>query len=211
MVGDLIAEIGSFLEEKDRVRERAIRSAREIVRKARDAVGRVHRRDVEGARVVVEEISKLVKEVREVRERYPDLYYSGFVQDALAEYYEALVLCEYAQTGDVRGVRPPPEEYVPFLLGLADAVGELRRESLSALIEGDLDRARKLLEFMESVLWELSKLTFPDALTPGLRRKVDVIRRVVEATRNDLFYASKTREVLEELEKLREGRRGRSG
>jgi len=43
---------------------------------------------------------------------------------------------------------------------------------------------------MERIYLELRRLNYPDALTPGLRHKIDVARKLVEETRT-IYIASK--------------------
>jgi translin len=81
----------------------------------------------------------------------------------------------------------PPIDYV---LGLADVIGELRRKALDMLRKGNLMMAEKCLLFMEQVYGELMAMDDAYMLVPGLRRKSDVARHVIEATRGDLTIES---------------------
>ena len=75
---------------------------------------------------------------------------------------------------------------VPYVLGLGDVVGELRRRALDFLRKGDAVKAEENLELMETVYVELTNLDDVQILVSGLRRKCDVARRVIEATRGDI-------------------------
>jgi translin len=96
-----------------------------------------------------------------------------------------------------------PEEYQipsrPYLNGLADVIGELRRASLDYLRQGDVDKAEKLLGTMENVLEGLQSFDYPNALVPDLRRKCDVGRSIVERTRGDLTRAVGQSRLVKEL------------
>ncbi len=87
----------------------------------------------------------------------------------------------------------PPEELggiydiPPYVLGLGDVVGELRRIVLDMLRLGRASDAEALFKRMEEIYESLSLLIIPNALAPGLRPKVDVARKLVESTRSDLF------------------------
>ena len=54
---------------------------------------------------------------------------------------------------------------------------------------------------MEGVYSELRKLDYPDALTPGLRHKVDVIRRVIEDLRAFIVDMEKRWTLIKLLER----------
>ncbi len=58
--------------------------------------------------------------------------------------------------------------------GLAEAASELRRHLLDRLREGDLDRGEALLGRMDDVYAALVVVDYPDAVTNGLRRTLDV-------------------------------------
>jgi translin len=77
----------------------------------------------------------------------------------------------------------PPVDYV---LGLADVVGEFRRLALDALREGNVAKGEKCLQTMDEIYVELEALDEAYMLVPGLRRKNDVSRRIIEATRGDI-------------------------
>jgi len=75
---------------------------------------------------------------------------------------------------------------VDYVLGLADVVGEFRRVVLDALREGDVKKGEKCLEIMDEIYVELMALDEAYMLVPGLRRKCDIARRIIETTRGDI-------------------------
>ena len=77
----------------------------------------------------------------------------------------------------------------PYLNGLAEAVGELRRFILDSIRKDDLSRCEELLEIMDEVYTILVTMDSPDAVTRGLRRSTDMARGVLERTRGDLTLA----------------------
>ena len=77
-------------------------------------------------------------------------------------------------------------------MGLGDVVGELRRATLSRLIEGDLKTAKSYLKKMEKVTDILLKFNYPDGLVP-IRRKQDVARSLLEKTQGELAIALSTK------------------
>lgn len=86
---------------------------------------------------------------------------------------------------------PEPEEvgvpHEPYLLGLADAEGELRRAILDLLRKGELRQAEELFSLMERVYEFLVEFDYPDAILPGMKRKQDVVRGLIEKTRGELI------------------------
>jgi translin len=118
-----------------------------------------------------------------------DLYWTGYVQDAQKELVEACATFALVKGGplpdpNALGIAPGP-----FLNGLAEAVGELRRYTLDLLRRGEMDGCERLLDAMDEIYAMLVTIDYPDALTSGLRRTTDSTRGIVEKTRGDLTLA----------------------
>ena len=109
------------------------------------------------------------------------MYYGGYIEDALKEYTEAavtLALIESSRpmpTADELGIGA-----APYLGGLADTVGELRRFILDALRTDDFSRCEELLDVMDEIYTVLVTMDYPDAVTRGLRRSTDMVRGILE-------------------------------
>jgi translin len=73
-----------------------------------------------------------------------------------------------------------PEAY---LLGMLDAVGELKRMVLDSILQRKLQKAKRYFEVMEELYSMCSPLSVYDHVVSGVRRKVDVARMLVEDTR----------------------------
>ncbi|WP_230951527.1 hypothetical protein [Sulfolobus acidocaldarius] len=76
-----------------------------------------------------------------------------------------------------------------YILGIADAIGELRRKTLEHLRKKELEEAEKTYQMMEELYELLWELEYPKALVPNLRQKIDAMRRVLEETHHDIFLA----------------------
>ncbi len=197
---EIIESVRKVLDEKDSLREEALKVTREIVRLSGDAVKAVHRNDLNLAEERLSEAGKRVELLRETLKNHPDLYYSGYVQTAHQEFVEASLLLSY-----VRG-RPyptPGELGVPeadYALGVGDFIGELRRYFLHRLLEGDLDTAEAVYREMERVYNALITLEYPKGLV-NVRQKQDQARYALERTLEDLTRAKLNRSLEEKLEK----------
>ncbi len=193
-------EIEEVLDEKDSVREIAIKSSREIIRIASRVITKLHRRENE-----IEEIRRIKEEVWHLRSlllnEYPDLFYSGFVQNALQEYVEALLLEAIINKKDI----PSPKElYVnpsAYLMGCGDVVGELRREVLESLRVGNFNQAESYLQLMEEFYEMLMRFNYPSGLVP-IKQKQDVARALVEKTRGEITIAAMNRNLELKIEKF---------
>jgi translin len=105
---------------------------------------------------------------------------------ARQEYAEAAIflkLVEHESFAAPEEVKVPSIDYA---LGLADVIGECRRLALDALREGDGEKGERCLEIMDEIYVELMSMDEAYMLVPGLRRKCDVARKVIEITRGDI-------------------------
>jgi translin len=67
-----------------------------------------------------------------------------------------------------------------------------------------VDEAQRLLEAMDAVYDVLVTFDFPDAITGGLRRRVDQLRGVLERTRGDLTSSLRQERLVRTLKEFDE-------
>lgn len=175
----------SMLDSANAARERALKDSRSLVRLCANAIRAAHRGDREAAMQLLAEARALRAEIVAYLRDHPEVYWAGYVQDAEKELAEAACVCA-ALAGEPL---PTPEALgiaaAPYLNGLGEAVGELRRYLLDRLRAGEPERGEPLLQVMEDIYSLLTSLDYPDGLTGGLRRTADAARAILERTRGD--------------------------
>jgi len=191
-----------ILEERDRVREDILRITRDIVRHSRRTVMYTHLGNKDKASKALNEAAKFVEKIRGLRQTYPDLYFTGTVLSSLSEYSEALLLYRYVFEGELIGPDEVEVEPAAYLLGLSDLIGELRRYMLALIQKNYFTLAKRVLATMEKIYNSLIEVVLPEALVPGLRRKLDINRITIENSRKDLLFYERSYSLLEELEKV---------
>ena len=182
-VQEIVEEADRHLGERDSVRESAIRKTREIIRYSSRSISSLLKGSVEDASNHLAQAGRLVEELLRELSPYPELYYSGMVNNALSEYVEAKLFNDLVLGGNIPGYKELGVPPVPYLQGMADLVGELRRLILELVRRHEYDKAWRFAEVMEQIYLALSRLDYPDALVPGLRHKLDVARRLVDDTK----------------------------
>jgi translin len=191
--------VAARLTAKHRAREVGLSNARQATRRCANAIRSVHRGERAAADRLLAEARELLDVAEATLAAHPDVLYAGFVQDAQKEYAEACV----ARALVAGEPLPAPEDVgvgdAPYLNGLAEAVGELRRHLLDVLRAGDVARASELFGAMEEIHALLVDLDFPDAMTGGLRRSTDVARAIIERTRSDLTLTVVQRDLADAL------------
>lgn len=202
---DAIADsVYAALSARNSARDVALTRSRETIRHCSEAIRAIHRHEWDNAKAKLDTVHAAADELVGGVQAYPDLYFSGYVQDALKEVVEAF--CTYAL---VRGeALPTPEtlnvEPACYLNGLAEAATELRRFILDILRreDGDSADAERLLDCMDAIYDKLVTFDFPDAITGGLRRQTDVVRGVLERTRGDLTTTIRQQRLQTALERF---------
>lgn len=186
---EIAASVRARLDETHAARERALGQSRKIIQTAASIIRSVHRNELADARERLDELRKAVQALRRDVEDHHRVSSAGFAQDAQKEYVEAE--CTYALVSGKP--LPSPDELEvedsPYINGLAEACGELRRHILDLVRVGKVERAEKHLETMDGIYHVLCTFDYPDAVSGGLRHRVDAVRGFLERTRGDLTHA----------------------
>ena len=201
---DVSEQIRKRLDAKSSARERGLRSSRQAIRECANSIRATHRKELELAQELMGAARRSLDAAQEAMEPFPDIYYAGFLQDAEKEYAEARATFALINDKEL----PTPEELsigdAPYLNGLAEAIGELRRHTLDIMRQGNLERGEQLLALMDDIYYILVSMDYPDAMTGGLRRTTDVARSIMERTRGDLSLTLVQRNLTDTIAEHRE-------
>jgi len=192
---EILNSIRNRLDRKEELREQVLPLARQLIRESAALIKNAHRKEWDEAqnrrKVLLEAVSDLKAKLTEA----PDLWFAGFVQDALKEVAEACIVYALLRDEPV----PSPEDLgiddAPYLNGLLEAMGELRRATLDAIRSEDLSTAEKFLAIMDEVYFEAMTFDQADAITQGARRRTDALRAILERTRSDITLAYQYRKL----------------
>lgn len=203
---DLIGEkIRKNFEAKNAARDAALASSRELIRHCSLSIRATHRAELAEATHLLARAREIAAQMKAQVAAYPDLYFTGYVQDALKELAEAHLV----HAAITNAPLPDPDalgvDYAAYLNGLGEAAGELRRYALDTLrVRHDSARVEKVLDAMDDIYSLLVTVDFPDAITGGLRRTTDMVRGVLERTRGDLTVAARQAKLEKTLHEFEE-------
>ena len=177
--------IERHLSAREERRRELFENARVVRRLAQQTMTKVHAgtASAQDARRVRAELAKLAASLPR---RFAGE--ESIAEDALQEGVEAMLLfaaVDGEEFPSPRDLGVPPE---PYLLGLGDVVGELRRLILADLTRGDVDAAGRRLALMESVFHTLMGFEAARAVV-SLKPKQDTARSLLERTRGDVTMA----------------------
>lgn len=190
------------LVQKDKLRENAQEDMRKATSLSKQAILRIHQKKFAEAKKLLKDATEAISRLQGLAEAYPEIIYGGMFSAARQEYAEAnifLRLIEESRFVSPKEINVPGVDYV---LGLADAIGEYRRLTLDALREGNVAKGEKCLELMDEIYVELMGMDEAYMLVPGLRRKCDVARKIIEITRGDITQEVRRKSLEDHLRRF---------
>lgn len=182
-------------------RDKAITQSRELIRHCAECIRAIHRREWDKAKEKLSLVQERADELRAVVADYPELYHTGYTQDALKEVVEAHITFAIIKDEPLPTAAELNVVGSTYLKGLGEAATELRRFILDIMrhSERHSDEAERLLDWMDEIYGQLITFDFPDALTHGLRRQTDIVRGVLERTRGDMTSSLKQQQMQDAL------------
>jgi len=190
----IVNKIEKSLDDKDKIREQALRASREIIIGCRKAIQSIHQDLMKEAKSFIKKASTKLQYLYELTKGHPELYHAGFVENAAQELVEAQCLYNIINGQDL----PDPDEmqttYSSYLLGLCDLVGELRRSALDSIRHNKSKDADNYLTMMENIFDVIIRFDYPSALIP-IKKKQDMVRNLIEKTRGEIAIATCERRI----------------
>jgi len=148
---DIEREAVQYLGLKHAARERALPKSRATIRACANSIRATHRQEFAAAATLLEQARTLLDEMAEDLRDHKDIFYAGFVHDAQKEYAEAATFAALAQNRSLPLARDLSLDWAPYLNGLGETVGELRRYILDQLRQGNYDTCEALLRHMDDI------------------------------------------------------------
>jgi len=201
----LLGKIQDELRKRETVHEKVQKDMRRATRLSKQAILFTHQERFKDAKKLLEEVDVLFAKLHSAAKTYPDMVYSGLVDAAFQEYAEAQALLALVEENRFIGPEEINVNSIAYVLGLADVIGELRRRALDSLRKEDVKTAEECLRLMEEIYVELMSMDEAYMLVPGLRRKSDVARHIIETTRGDITIESRRSSLekcMENLERI---------
>lgn len=174
------------LEEIHTSRELGLASCRKVIQLAGRSIRAVHRLERSKAESLAGEAETALRSAQGDLGRHEAMARATFLHDAEKEYAEARLTYQLTGGSELASASELGVGGPAWLNGLAEAASELRRHLLDRLRSGELEAAESLFGSMDAVYDALSCVDLPEAVTGGLRRRIDALRAVLERSRADL-------------------------
>lgn len=199
----LLERIQEELKKRDEIKEEVQKDMRKATRLSKQSILFIHQERFEDAKTLLKEASKLLVKLHKISKEHPELAYSGLVNAAYEEYAEARTLLMLIRENRFPNPKKLGVPSISYVLGLGDVIGELRRKTLDALRKGDVKLAEDTLLLMEEIYVELMSMDDAFLIVPGLRRKCDVARHIIESTRGDVTIETRRSSLEQSIQELK--------
>jgi translin len=185
-ISGIISSVNERMDRLEKMRERSIASSRSIIRMTKKAIHSIHLNE-DHEKALNDAVSMYNTMICAVCEE-PEILLSGPVCDAMMELSEACILSSVVSEKEIPSYTLLNVSPQAWVMGLADALGEMRRILLAHLMRNEIGDAKRMFDNMEVVCDSVMSFDTPDAILP-IRRKQDVARSLMERTRTDITNA----------------------
>ncbi|MFA5050236.1 MAG: RNA-binding protein [Candidatus Micrarchaeia archaeon] len=170
------------LEEKEKKMDEILMNTRIAVRFCANSIKSLHSKNFIEAKKNLADAEKILKKIKKYRPEFRPQ-----IDHIFQEYVEAKVLFAIVLKKPIPTLKQTGSLPVPYLLGLLDCTGELKREMYESLRKGDKKEAERYFSHMENIFDSLIHLKFSNSVLPDFRRKQDVARIQIEQARGELI------------------------
>jgi translin len=186
------------LDDVEQRREVLIKETRGVIMKCSKSIMALHRGKFEDAAKLLEEaqaeLGSLRTHVRGDLERYLINAEQEFV-----EAYQLKCVCEKTSLAGIDDLNVATSSY---LLGLLDSIGEIKRMIYDNLRTERISEALNLFALMEDLYSSIYPFSVYDNIVPGIKRKLDVAKLLIENARSTLTEESNRNLLIKRMDKL---------
>lgn len=156
--------------------------SRDMIRLAGRGITLMHAKKLGSAKRVLGRMGTLATKLKSLE---PGFEY--FSVQAHQEYVEASAFYTILKENRLASMGELRVAEIPYLLGMMDLVGELKRETIEAIRDNDLEAANSYYAFMKGIYDSTRAMRFASSLVPEFRRKQDTARIQVESAASEML------------------------
>lgn len=127
----------------------------------------------------IEKAKRLLQQFRELGK--DDL--QKYLYVAEQEYVEACCLFSTIEDNAIPSMRSLEVNDISYVMGLLDCIGEIKRMIIDKIRSEGISNVNTLFELMDKIYGTIYPLAVYDNLMPGLRKKLDISRLLIENVR----------------------------
>jgi translin len=188
-----LEQIDKNLKDVQDRREKLIKGTRDVVMLCSKSIVAMHHSQLEDAKSKMDQAKAMLEEFRNYAGH--DLYrYIAVAEQELVEAYALKSVMDDKPMPSMRELDVTGESY---LTGLLDCVGEIKRLVYDRMRMGEGKDAEKLFATMEEIYNAIYPFAVYDNIVSGLRKKLDVARKLIEDIRATVTEESRRKALIE--------------
>lgn len=192
-----IEEINKKFKDIEERRNTIIKGTRDATILCSKAIVSMHAHKKNESLEYIENAKKLLQQFRELGK--DDL--QKYLYVAEQEYVEACCLFSIAEDNAIPSMKSLEVYDISYVMGLLDCIGEIKRMIIDKIRTEGISNVNTLFELMDRIYGTIYPLAVYDNLMPGLRKKLDVSRILIENVRA-IVTEEKRRSVM--IERIQE-------
>jgi len=193
-------EINDDLKDIEARRDSLIKNTRDVLYDCSNSIISLHRSETSKATQRMERAKATLDALRE--QARTDLYkYISVPEQELVEAYMLRAITEDRLLPSSKDLGVSGTSY---LTGLLDCVGELKRMVYDRLRAGKPNESTKLFLVMEEIYSSIYPFAAYDNLVPGLRRKLDVAKVLIEDIRAIITEEKRRQMIMSAMDNLKD-------
>lgn len=191
-----LEQIDNNLKDVQDRREKLIKGTRDVVMLCSKSIVAMHHSQLEDAKSKMDQAKSMLEEFRNYAGN--DLYrYIAVAEQELVEAYALKSVMNDKPMPSMRELDVTGESY---LTGLLDCVGEIKRLVYDRMRLGEGKDAEKLFATMEEIYNAIYPFAVYDNIVSGLRKKLDVARKLIEDIRATVTEENRRKALIEAVD-----------
>lgn len=193
-----VEEINKKFKDIEERRNAIIKGTRDATILCSKAIVSMHSHKKNESTEYIERAKKLLKQFKELGK--DDL--QKYLYIAEQEFVEAYCLFSIAENSVIPGKRSLEVSDVSYVMGLLDCIGEIKRMIIDKIRSEGTSNVNALFELMDKIYGTIYPLAVYDNLMPGLRKKLDVSRILIENVRAIITEEKRRSIMIEKIEEF---------
>jgi translin len=193
-----LAEAGKLFETSVNRREQLIKESREVISLSAKSIVCIHNSKFDEAKKFRKQAERKLNDLRKIA----DSDMVRYIFPPEQELVECSVVLALSTEADIPSRKQLKVENISYILGLLDAIGELKRMVYDTIRVSDFEKAERLFSIMQQLYLLLSPFSIYDHVAQGVKRKLDVARILIEDTRGTVTEEARRRELIMAVSRL---------
>lgn len=193
-----VEEINKKFKDIEERRNAIIKGTRDATILCSKAIVSMHSHKKNESIEYIEKSKKLLKQFKELGK--DDL--QKYLYIAEQEFVEAYCLFSIAENSAIPGKRSLDVSDISYVMGLLDCIGEIKRMIIDKIRSEGTSNVNALFELMDKIYGTIYPLAVYDNLMPGLRKKLDVSRILIENVRAIITEEKRRTIMIEKIDEF---------